>query len=250
VTGTRTARHALHSPKTSGTRGAVGSRKARGTNAGTGATRGARAVAGAVKAARGAGGAVAAPETNLALMGQNKTTVIVQGRSGGGGRGEGGGGTTTVRQIENQTTHRTKHENRGKETQGDATVGTFFGVFFVHPPHSLFIILRFARVLDSSVGALEIDSVSVAFVVQLSGVRAVVVEIGFAPWFVEGCSVGTNLSQSYWIILTKFSFNIYPRVLPRPLPLVRCLRSCARKSPYSNIVTVFTMTRVNRLSHE
>jgi hypothetical protein len=43
-------------------------------------------------------------------------------------------------------------------------------------------------------GALEIDSVSVAFVVQLSGVRAVVVEIGFAPWFVEGCSVvGTKL---------------------------------------------------------
>ena len=134
MTGTRVARHALHSPKTSGTRGAVGSRKARGTNAGTGATRGARAVAGAVKAAGGAGGAVAAPETNLALMGQNKTTVIVQGRSGGGGRGEGGGGTTTVRQIENQTTHRTKHENRGKETQGDAAVGTFFGVFFVHPP--------------------------------------------------------------------------------------------------------------------
>ena len=250
MTGTRTARHALHSPKTSGTRGAVGSRKARGTNAGTGATRGARAVAGAVKAAGGAGGAVAAPETNLALMGQNKTTVIVQGRSGGGGRGEGGGGTTTVRQIENQTTHRTKHENRGKETQGDATVGTFFGVFFVHPPHSLFIILRFARVLDSSVGALEIDSVSVAFVVQLSGVRAVVVEIGFAPWFVEGCSVGTKLVS---ILLDNFDQIFLQHLSSSPStfePLVRCLRSCARKSPYSNIVTVFTMTRVNRLSHE
>jgi len=37
--------------------------------------------------------------------------------------------------------------------------------------------------LDYLSGALEIDSVSVAFVVQLSGVRAVVVEIGFAPWF-------------------------------------------------------------------
>lgn len=183
MTGTRLARHALHSPKTSGTRGAVGSRKARGTNAGTGATRGARAVAGAVKAAGGAGGAVAAPETNLALMGQNKTTVIVQGRSGGGGRGEGGGGTTTVRQIENQTTHRAKHENGGKETQGDAAVGTFFGVFFVHPPTPC-LLFYVVRVLDSSVGdAVEIDSVSVAFVVQLSGVRAVVVEIGFAPWF-------------------------------------------------------------------
>ena len=200
MTGTRVARHALHSPKTSGTRGAVGSRKARGTNAGTGATRGARAVAGAVKAAGGAGGAVAAPETNLALMGQNKTTVIVQGRSGGGGRGEGGGGTTTVRQIENQTTHRTKHENRGKETQGDAAVGTFFGVFFVHPPTPclLFYDLRACWItiwvrwrLIRSVWLLSCSCR--VFVLLLS-------RLGLLLGSGSCSVVGTGLSQSYWII--------------------------------------------------